>query len=61
MPAKKESIVNQEADSKNVKKEIHSRIEEFIPDKLIGDDLDIQKAGDHEDPEMDSSRDLLDK
>lgn len=72
MPVKKEIILNQEDNKANVpteqnedipiqKPETSPKEEAPVPDKLIGDDLEIQKVKDHDEPEIDGSRDVLDK
>ncbi|MFT3910776.1 MAG: hypothetical protein QM737_15270 [Ferruginibacter sp.] len=50
-----------EDDIRNVKTDqiIENNDDESMPDKLIGDDLEIQKVKDNEDPEIDSSWDIL--
>ncbi len=50
-----------EDDIKNVKTDVIAgdNDNESTPDKLIGDDLEMQKVKDNDDPEIDSSWDIL--
>ncbi len=67
MQPKKQIIINSQEDKKNLdddkadinSQRVNNEDDNEVPDKLIGDDLDIKKAGEGKEPETDSNEEIL--